>query len=107
VFELKPKSVPPAYLQELLNKDHFFVFVALDGTDVVGGLTAYALQQYVSVQPLMYVYDLAVKTEYQRLGIGKRLMGAIRHYSKEAGYEEVFVQAYAEEEQAVNFYHSS
>ncbi len=46
VFEMKNFQIPDqGYLQQLLKKDDFFVFVALWDNNVVGGLTSYIMQQ--------------------------------------------------------------
>jgi len=108
VFEMKGLSMPgDNYLQNLLDTDSFFVFIALMDNKVVGGLTAYILQQYYSSSPLVYIYDLAVRTELQRQGIGKKLIAAIINYCKERGMEEVFVQADEEDGYALDFYRST
>ncbi|MCW3118132.1 MAG: GCN5-related N-acetyltransferase [Chitinophagaceae bacterium] len=108
VFEMKNFMMPDDnHLQQLLEKDSFFVFVALSTDKVVGGLTAYTLEQYYSKLPLVYIYDLAVKTEFQRQGIGKRLISAIKDYCGEIGVEEVFVQAEEIDGYALEFYHST
>jgi aminoglycoside 3-N-acetyltransferase I len=108
VFEMKNFKMPDKnYLQQLLEKNSFFVFVALSDDKVIAGLTSYTLQQYYSTSPLVYLYDLAVKTEFQRQGIGKMLMSAITNYCKEIGVEEVFVQADEEDRYAIEFYHST
>ena len=52
------------YLQQLLEKEDFFVFVALLNNKVVGGLTSYIMQQYYSQSPLVYIYDLAGKPSF-------------------------------------------
>jgi aminoglycoside 3-N-acetyltransferase I len=108
VFEMKNFEMPDEnYLQQLLEEDSFFVFVALLQDKVVGGLTSYTLQQYYSESPLVYIYDLAVKTEFQRQGIGKMLVSAITGYCKKIGIEEVFVQADEADDYAIKFYHST
>ena len=108
VFEMEKFTMPDDdYLQQLLEKDSFLVFVALSEDKVVGGLTAYILQQYYSVRPLVYIYDLAVKTNYQRQGIGSILIAGITNYCRETGMEEVFVQADEEDGYALEFYHST
>ncbi len=49
VFEMKKFSMPTSeYLRELLAKENFHVFVALKEGSVIGGLTAYTLNQYYS-----------------------------------------------------------
>jgi aminoglycoside 3-N-acetyltransferase I len=108
VFKMEGFQMPDdAYLQQLLGKDSFFVFVALSDNNIVGGLTAYTLQQYYSKLPLVYVYDFAVKTEFQRQGIGKVLIASITNYCKEIGVEEVFVQADEVDDYAIEFYTST
>jgi aminoglycoside 3-N-acetyltransferase I len=86
VFEMKNFSMPEEnYLQQLLAKDEFFVFVAMQDSTVVGGLTSYIMQQYYSTRPLVYIFDLAVKTAMQRRGIGRMLIGANNSYSSSIG----------------------
>lgn len=108
VFEMENFQMPEQnYLKELLKKDSFLVFVALIDEKVVGGLTSYILKQYYVKKPLLYVYDLAVKTKHQRQGIGKMLMSAVTYYSKEIGVEEVYIQADEIDQHAVDFYRST
>ena len=108
VFEMENFKMPDTgHLRQLLARADFFAFVALVDGQVVGGLTAYTLQQYYSTKPLVYVYDLAVDTGLQRQGIGKLLMAGITDYCKGIGVEEVFVQADLADTHAVKFYHST
>jgi len=108
VFEMENFRIPDEnHLQNLLSTDNFHVFVSLVDNQVVGGLTAYTLEQYYSERPLVYIYDLAVQTRYQRQGIGKMLMAAINQYCREAGMEEVFVQADEVDDHAIEFYRST
>jgi|SRR5690606_6913700 len=108
VFEMQQFVAPErAYLQRLLKKDSFFVFVAFVDDAMVGGLTAYMLEQYYSTKPLVYIYDLAVRNEYQRQGIGKRLIESITEHCKRAGVEEVFVQADEEDDYVLDFYRAT
>ncbi len=102
-FEIPDKK----HLEQLLAKSDFFVFVALENNEVVGGLTAYILVQYYSKLPLVYLYDLAVKTTHQRRGIGKLLISAINSHCREIGIEEVFVQADKIDDYALDFYRST
>lgn len=108
VFETENLKLPAVdHLQQLLEKNDFYVFAAFLGDEIVGGLTAYSLVQYYSARPLVYIYDLAVKTTLQRGGIGKKLIAAVTDYCREIGVEEIFVQTERAEDQAVNFYHST
>ncbi|TGL22981.1 GNAT family N-acetyltransferase [Leptospira bourretii] len=108
VFEMKNFQMPNEdYLQSLLARDDFFVFVSIFRSQVIGGLTAYTLRQYYSEKPLVYIFDLAVLTKYQRQGIGKSLIEAINVYCKKMGAEEVFVQADLIDDYALDFYRST
>ncbi len=95
------------HLQQLLARDDFFVFAALVDNKVIGGLTAYLLQQYYSASPLVYIYDLAVMKEYQRKGIGKMLIDGNNNYCRDIGVEAVMVQADVADDHAIKFYHST
>ena len=104
-FEMKDFVKPgDDYLLKVLNTPGFFVFVARAREKVVGGLTAYTLNQYYSTRPLVYIYDLAVETQSQRLGIGSMLISAITSYCRTLGIEEVFVQADEGDQHALEFY---
>ncbi|MGE8720565.1 GNAT family N-acetyltransferase [Leptospira terpstrae] len=108
VFEMKNFQIPNSnYLQTLLERDDFFVFVSVLNNHVIGGLTSYTLRQYYSEKPLVYIYDLAVLTPYQRQGIGKTLIQSINAYCKDWGAEEVFVQADLVDDYALDFYRST
>ncbi|MCW3070717.1 MAG: GCN5-related N-acetyltransferase [Bacteroidetes bacterium] len=108
VFEMKDFKIPArAHLQQLLDKDDFFVFVALLDNKVVGGLTSYIMQQYYSTSPLVYIFDLAVKREVQWKGIGKMLIVGNNEYCKSIGAEAVMVEADEVDDYAVKFYRST
>jgi len=108
VFEMKNFKMPAeVYLRKLLEKDDFFVFVALLHNRVIGGLTSYIMHQYYSKSPLVYIFDLAVKTEHQRRGIGKMLIAGNNNYCKSIGVEAVIVQADEVDDHAIQFYHST
>ena len=108
VFEMEDFSMPDAtHLLRILQKQSFLVFVAVLEDKVVGGLTTYILDQYYSEKPLAYIYDLAVKQEFQRRGIGGKLIEAINAYCREQGFEEVFVQSDRVDDYALDFYRST
>lgn len=108
VFEMKNFSMPDKkYLQNVLTKPGFIVFVAIKEDQVIGGLTAYTFDQYYLKKPLAYIYDLAVRTNYQRQGIGKKLISGITKYCEENGFDEVFVQADKVDTYALDFYRST
>ena len=108
VFEEDESAVSSeASLFKLLSNDHFVAMAASYQSEIAGGLTAYELPMYSSDQSEIFLYDLAVKPEYQRRGIGKRLIQHLKEYCLEHGINEFFVLAHEEDIQAVEFYHST
>lgn len=106
VFETNPSVVPDAYLKQLLAQPSFIAMVAMDGEEIVGGVTAYELAGYYIESPEVFIYDIAVKASVQRQGIGKQLLEALSSYCKERGVQQVFVDASKEDDHAISFYRS-
>lgn len=108
VFEEdEPAISSQTNLLKLLSNDNFVAIAAFYGNEIVGGLTAYELQMYYSENSEIFLYDLAVKPEYQRLGIGKKLLHQLKEYCVKNGILEFFVLAHEEDEHAVEFYRST
>lgn len=105
VFEWEQNAVPGrAHLQKVLENPSFLVFVAKVEQQLVGGLTVHVLPRYDSEKPSAYIYDLAVSPDWQRMGIGQKLIATLNDYCEQNGFDEVFVQAETDDTHAVNFY---
>ncbi len=105
VFAMKnfaPGKEP--YLKSLLANPTFIAYVVLDRNEVVGGITAYELPMYYSECSEVFIYDLAVKVEFQRKGLGKMLLAALKEYCADKGIHEIFVSANEEDKEALDFY---
>ncbi|HET6227085.1 MAG TPA: GNAT family N-acetyltransferase [Bacteroidia bacterium] len=108
VFEMKNFSkINRDHLQQFLAKPGFIVYVAESEERIIGGLTAYLLDQYYSDKPIAFIYDVAVKEEFQRQGIGKKLIAHLSEHCKSLGIEEMFVLADVEDEHAIDFYRAT
>jgi aminoglycoside 3-N-acetyltransferase I len=108
VFEEDESAIGgESYLEKLLGNRNFIAMAAFSENEVVGGLTAHELPLYYSDTSEIFVYDVAVKREFQRLGIGKRLIHKLKEYCSNHGINEFFVLAHEEDEEAVEFYHST
>ena len=94
-------------LLKLLSNNYFVAMAAFYETEIAGGLTAYELPMYYSDRSEIFLYDLAVKAEYQRMGVGKRLIHALKEYCVKNGINEFFVLAHEEDEHALEFYRST
>jgi aminoglycoside 3-N-acetyltransferase I len=108
VFEEDEAAIgSEAHLFNLLGNNHFVAMAAFYQDEIVGGLTAYELPMYSSDTSEIFLYDLAVKPEYQRKGIGKRLILHLKEYCLETGIHEFFVLAHEEDIHALEFYRST
>ena len=107
VFEEEPKIKSEAHSLKLLGGNDFIAIAALTENQVAGGLTAYELPMAYSDYSEIFVYDLAVKPEYQRMGIGKRLIQSLKEYCIKNGFKEFFILAHEEDEHAVEFYRAT
>lgn len=105
VFEMEPIQRPDrTYLHKLLSKENFMAIVAVSENKVIGGLTIYVLDRYYSEKPSAYIYDLAVRTEYQRKGVGKKLIAFTNDHCRQNGFAETYVQADKQDTDAIDFY---
>jgi aminoglycoside 3-N-acetyltransferase I len=104
VFEMDQRLLPsPDYLTKLLRDSNKIFLVASYSSRVVGGLSGYLLESVHGYSEI-YVYDLAVHTNFQRQGIGQSLMREIKNLAEFAGASQVFVQADVVDQQALEFY---
>lgn len=91
-------------LSALLADSRFWAFAAIEGEQVIGGLTAHVLPMTRDATSELFIYDLAVHPAHQRHGVGRGLMDATKAAAAEAGIDVVFVAADDEDEHALDFY---
>lgn len=106
VFEEYHAIASEKQLKKLLTKTDFLAVVAVQNDQVVGGLTAYEMERYYSDSSELYLYDIAVKTQFHNQGIGKALMNYLKEYAIKNNIETIFVEAHSEDKPAVKFYES-
>ena len=104
VFDEGLSDLGAAYVATLLARPDFWAMAALDGEQVVGGLTAHALPMTRSPKAELFIYDLAVRADRQRLGIGRALVLATLDRAKAEGLRVAFVPADDEDTHAIAFY---
>lgn len=108
VFEYEQYQRPhEEHLLKLLRNSTFYAIVAKSENKIIAGLTAYTLDQYHSTRPVLYIQDLAVLTEYQRKGVGKKLMAFTKTFCRENEFQEMFIQAEKIDDYAVEFYRTT
>jgi len=90
-YGMEPPS--DAYVKGLLAKEHVILLVAISGEDVVGGLAAYELDKFERMRREVYIYDLAVATNYRRQGIATALIERLRDIAARRAAWVIYVQA--------------
>lgn len=104
VFEEESAPLSPGYLDDLLSRDGFWALAAFIGEDLVGGLTAHALPLTRIEAHEIFIFDIAVRPDAQRKGVGRRLVETLRAEALQAGIEVIFVPADDEDTHALDFY---
>ncbi len=92
------------YVRSLLQRGDFWAVVATEGGSIVGGITAHALPMTRSQSTELFIYDLAVRIDRQRHGIGRALVNELLVLARAAGIETSFVPADDEDTHALEFY---
>jgi aminoglycoside 3-N-acetyltransferase I len=106
VFEMENgQAADDDLLNKLLQNPSFICMVATINNKVVGGVTAYEMASYYGNYSEAYIYDIAVVKEYQRTGIGNKLIDALKDHCNKNNIKTIFVEANEEDTEAVSFYH--
>jgi len=92
------------YLGQLLRGKEFWALAAFANDHIIGGLTAHTLPMTRTESSEIFIYDIAVRSEYQRKGVGRSLLNALCEQASEAGIQEVFVSADDNDVHALDFY---
>ena len=94
------------YLRALLERPHFIVLVAMNGTDVIGGLAAYELEKFEQDRREIYIYDLAVSEPFRRRHVATSLITELKRLARERRAYVIYVQADKGDEPAIRLYES-
>lgn len=92
------------YLANLLRSETFIALAAFDGETAVGGLAAYVLPKFEQARSEIYLYDLAVASDYRRQGIATALIDHLKREANELGAYVIYVQADYGDDPAVALY---
>jgi len=104
VFEEPTEPLGDSYIEQLLNRPEFWAMAAVVEDQLVGGVTAHAIPMTTSESSELFVYDIAVRADVQRQGIGRALMTALRAATTAEGIGDMFVPADNEDTHALDFY---
>lgn len=92
------------YLDRLLSRNDFWAIAAFTDDEIVGGLTAHTLSMTRTESSEVFIYDLAVREDQRRKGIGRQLVTALREAAAAAGVQNIFVGADNDDGHALDFY---
>jgi aminoglycoside 3-N-acetyltransferase I len=104
VFEEGSGKLSDGYIDRLLGREDFWAIAAFVGNDIVGGITAHTLPMTRAEYSEIFIYDIAVRREHQRKGIGRRLVEELRAQAAGMGITDLFVPADNEDAHALDFY---
>jgi aminoglycoside 3-N-acetyltransferase I len=104
VFEEPAGDLSDEYVAELLARPGLWAIAAIDGDEVVGGITAHTVPMTRKEGSEIFLYDIAIRTDRQRRGIGRSLVSCLREGAAAEGIDTVFVPADDEDDHAIAFY---
>ncbi len=104
VFENGHQPLGDPYLERLLRRADLWVVAAFVDDTLAGGVTAHVLPMTRSESSELFIYDLAVRADLQRRGVGRALITRLRADADAAGLEAAFVPADDEDTHALAFY---
>jgi aminoglycoside 3-N-acetyltransferase I len=104
VFEEQHTPLTDDYVAQLLARDAFWVIAATLADEIVGGLTAHTLPMTRSESNEIFIYDIAVRADHQRRGVGRLLMAHLTQLAGGARIDDLFVPADDEDTHALEFY---
>lgn len=104
VFGEEHEVLGDDYLDRLLSRLDFWAIAAFADGAIVGGLTAHTLAMTRTESSEILLYDIAVREDHQRRGVGRRLIETLREEAAAAGVEDVFVPVDDDDAHALEFY---
>jgi aminoglycoside 3-N-acetyltransferase I len=104
VFEESHEPLSDVYVARLLARDDLWILAATFGDEIVGGLTAHVLPMTRSESHELFIYDVAVRVDHQRRGVGRALLERLQQLARAAAIAVLFVPADDEDTHALDFY---
>ncbi len=104
VFGQECEALSDGYVNRLLAREDFWAIAALADDQIVGGLTAHTLPMTTAESSEVFLYDIAVRRNHQRTGVGRRLVDELQEQAAASGIKLVFVAADHEDVHALDFY---
>lgn len=104
VFDEPSEELGDEYLLTLLRRPDFWAVAAFMEDELVGGLTANTLPNTRRQSSEIFIYDVAVRADRQRRGVGRMLISTLLAAAEAEGIHDVFVPAENDDNHALEFY---
>jgi aminoglycoside 3-N-acetyltransferase I len=104
VFEEECQALSDGYVDRLLARPEFWALAALEGDEIVGGLTAHSIPMTTTESSELFIYDIAVRSDHQRKGVGRALVDTLRRDAAKMDITVAFVPADNDDRHALDFY---
>jgi len=89
-----------------LSQAHNWLYACIENGRVVGFVHGYELNRLDAAGNMLYVHEVGVLPEYQRQGIGRKLLGDIKTLCRLSGICRFFLVAMRSNEAAMGLYQS-
>lgn len=104
VFEEECEVLSNTYLDQLFACEAFWAIAAFDGDQIIGGVTAHTLPMTRTEVSEVFIYDIAVRIDHQRKGVGRQLVQNLQDMAAASGIRVLFVSADNDDLHALDFY---
>lgn len=104
IFGEDHETLSDAYVDSLIAREDFWAIAAYSDDQIIGGITAHTLPMTRTASSEVFIYDIAVRSDHRRKGIGRRLMSELRDSAAARGIRVLFVPADNEDPHALDFY---
>jgi aminoglycoside 3-N-acetyltransferase I len=104
VFGENHEELTNDYIDYLLGQQSFWAIAAIADDGIAGGITAHTLPMTRTMSSEIFVYDIAVRRDHRRSGVGRLLVNDLRTKAAQAGIGVVFVPVDNDDVAALDFY---
>ena len=104
VFDEDPDVLSEGYVTGLLADESFWALGAFEAGEAIGCITGHELAMTRHERRELFVYDLAVRVDNQRRGVGRQLVETLVTGAAARGIDVVFVPADDDDTHALAFY---
>ncbi|PIY80538.1 MAG: hypothetical protein COY80_02125 [Candidatus Pacebacteria bacterium CG_4_10_14_0_8_um_filter_42_14] len=101
-FTLTPQG--KNYFREDITRPEWCFLIAEEGGRIIGYTNGGLIDFLHRKSRYFEIQNLGVIPEMQRKGLGKQLLESITSWAKEHGYQKIYLNCYAANEEALSFY---